>query len=100
MCCQKAFTASDMEPALGLDPGGLLANGNRVANIARARELLGVLSPTASTATEPAGDGAQDADDKHANPCPCCGGPMIVIEVFEPGCKPKHQPITRGIDSS
>jgi site-specific recombinase XerD len=25
-------------------------------------------------------------------PCPCCGGPMIIIERFERGCRPKHQP--------
>ena len=79
---------------------GLLANGNRVANVARARELLGVHTHTIDTDMEPDGDVSQDADDKHANPCPCCGGSMVVIEVFEPGCKPKHHPITRGIDSS
>jgi hypothetical protein len=76
---------------------GLLANGNRAANIARARELLGVSEPAREredTAPDPDEPGATD---QH---CPCCGGTMIVIEVFEPGCTPKYQPTTEGIDSS
>jgi hypothetical protein len=73
---------------------GLLANGNRAANIARARELLDVPAPeveTSATADEPS---------ELARPCPCCGGRMIVIEVFEPGCQPKYRPAPDGIDSS
>ncbi len=35
-----------------------------------------------------------------AQPCPRCGGLMIVIEVFEAGSKPKYRPATEGIDSS
>ena len=77
---------------------GLLANGNRAAYVARARELLGVEAAT------------EDPDDEiHAetnepsvlaHPCPGCGGRMIVIEVFEAGCKPRHRPTPEGIDSS
>jgi len=77
---------------------GLFANGNRAVNIARARELLDVLP-----ATEVADDVAlADADEPRvlANPCPCCGGRMIVIEVFEPGSGPKHCAMPEGIDSS
>ena len=51
---------------------GLFASGNRVDNIARARQL-----------------------------CPCCGGRMIIIETFARGCSPRTrptEPIT--IDSS
>ena len=74
---------------------GLLANGNRVANIARARELLNV---------QPSGEAETSAEDDDANasaePCPCCGGVMIIIEVFEPGCQPKHRPTPEAIDSS
>jgi hypothetical protein len=81
---------------------GLLANTNRAANIARARALLGVQPPSMATADDPDGKGAADSDDQNtlAQPCPCCGGTMIVIEVFEPGCKPKYRPATEGIDSS
>jgi hypothetical protein len=77
---------------------GLFANGHRAANIARARELLDV-----QPATEDADDVAlADADEPRvlAKPCPCCGGRMIVIEVFEPGAGPKHRATPEGIDSS
>ncbi len=70
---------------------GLLANGNRVHNIARARELLAVPEPE---------DSAEDNDDKTPNTCPCCGGRMITIETFEPGCTPRRALPPDGIDSS
>ncbi len=77
---------------------GLFANGNRVANIRRARELLDVQS------TAEAGEAETAADDDDANasarPCGCCGGRMIIIEVFEAGCQPKHRPTPEAIDSS
>jgi hypothetical protein len=69
---------------------GLLANGNRKANIARARELLAV--PV--SASEPQEPGKPN----HA--CPQCGGQMVVIEVFEPGATPSHSSRPEGIDSS
>jgi hypothetical protein len=77
---------------------GLLANGNRAANIARARELLDVSAPT----KEPDAKAAADPDEPSAlaQPCSCCGGRMIVIEVFEAGRQPKHRPRPEGIDSS
>jgi len=66
---------------------GLLANGGRVENIARARELLGV-SPTQS---EPCDTGA-DEPPMLSHPCPCCGGRMIIIETFERGATPHTRP--------
>src|SRR2546423_2789324 len=27
------------------------------------------------------------------NTCPCCGGRMIIIETFEPGCQPRLWPL-------
>ena len=78
---------------------GLFANGNRATNIARARELLAVPPP----ATEPETDAPTEPDQPRVlpTPCPCCGGRMIIIEVFERGCEPKHRPtpVTR-IDTS
>ena len=53
---------------------GLLATGNRKANIARARELLA--APASSVTKEPA-----SSKHRHAA-CPCCGGRMLVIESF------------------
>lgn len=71
---------------------GLLANGNRVANVARARELLGMAPPAPvveATSAEP------DDPRVHPGPCPCCGGRMLVIEIFARGCEPKHRPSPR-----
>jgi hypothetical protein len=54
---------------------GLLASGSRKASIARARELLNV-------AARPDDDTTQEPPDVRPS-CPCCGGRMIVTEVFE-----------------
>ena len=77
---------------------GLFANANRAANIRRVRELLGQLPP----ADTPEGEATEDPDAQRQRiqPCPCCGGPMIVIEVFEAGCQPKYRPLPEAIDSS
>jgi hypothetical protein len=68
---------------------GLFANGNRAANIARARELLAMLPPPEElddpNIVEPDGR-------VHPHPCPCCGGRMLIIETFARGCQPIYQP--------
>ena len=67
---------------------GLLANGGRAENIAKARALLAV-----SPAAEANGAGtAQNAEPDGSRPCPCCGGRMIIIEVFARGSMPKYRP--------
>ena len=68
---------------------GLFANGNRAANIARARQLLGA----APRIVEPEQQKAAP-DEPRVLPCPCprCGGRMIVIEVFARDCEPRHRP--------
>ena len=75
---------------------GLFANGGRVRNIARARELLGADAPE----IEP----AKDKDDDAAvfpQPCPCCGGRMVIIETFERGAQPRAPPTTSSrVDAS
>jgi hypothetical protein len=78
---------------------GLFANGGRAENIARARQLLNVpQAQPQSHDTAAADDGEPQSS---AYPCPCCGGRMIVIEMFERGCTPQHQPTQRiRIDSS
>jgi hypothetical protein len=66
---------------------GLFANGGRAENLARARRLLGHLPPQ-----EPIKVVAEtDQPTPLAQPCPCCGGPMIAIEIFEPGSAPSYQ---------
>jgi hypothetical protein len=61
---------------------GLLAGTAKADMVAKARDLLAV------PATEPDADEATD----HVQQCPCCGGRMVVIETFAPGCQPQHRP--------
>ena len=77
---------------------GLFANANRAANIARARELLAVPQSTAQPKIDP--DAEPDQPRVLPNPCPCCGGRMIIIETFARGCQPKHAPAAIRIDTS
>jgi Putative transposase/Transposase zinc-binding domain len=65
---------------------GLFANTGRAANIARLRELLGSTPPPeeAARSSEPA--------ETVLPPCPCCGGRMILIEVFARGSLPRYRP--------
>ena len=66
---------------------GLLASGNRTANLARMRELLGTAAPAKEV-----GPGDEPATpEAHAQPCPCCGGRMRIIEVFQPGAMPHNR---------
>ena len=71
---------------------GLFANGGRAENLARARELLKLPAP--QDETEPANDAGEATS--LAQPCPCCGGPMVIIETFEPGHAPRAPPSRRG----
>jgi hypothetical protein len=66
---------------------GLLANGNRADNIARARQLLAVPKPRNDAASA---DASEPPTPEH--PCPCCGGRMIIIETFERGSTPRYRP--------
>ena len=65
---------------------GLLTTAGRKLNIARARELLAV--PMA--VETPAPDGSDSPAPKP--PCPCCGGRMIVIDIFEPTFRARAPP--------
>jgi hypothetical protein len=73
---------------------GLLANGSRAENVARARELLA--APVLAKSPEPENTAAGELG-VHARPCPCCGGRMSVIEIFARGCTPKHRPMQAAI---
>jgi predicted Zn-ribbon and HTH transcriptional regulator len=69
---------------------GLFANGGRKRNIARARQLLAMPAPECEAAEA----GCEDRDQQPvlAQPCPHCGGRMIVTERFEPGHAPRAPP--------
>ena len=77
---------------------GLFANANRAENIATARALLNVAPPAADPQEPP--DIATDTPRVLPCPCPRCGGRMIVIEIFAPGCEPRWRPMPSRIDTS
>jgi Putative transposase/Transposase zinc-binding domain len=65
---------------------GLLAGSTRRTSITLARELLAVAPPAVD-------DPPAEPHDVRP-PCPCCGGRMIVIEVFERWRQPRGPPDT------
>ncbi|GLS24285.1 IS91 family transposase [Labrys miyagiensis] len=66
---------------------GLLAGSARKAGLVRARELL--------NAAPPPDDDSPDGTDEFHPSCPCCGGRMIVIEVFKRWRQPRGPPNAR-----
>jgi hypothetical protein len=77
---------------------GLFANANRAENIATARALLNIAPPATDPQEQP--DIATDTPRVLPCPCPRCGGRMIVIETFAPGCEPRWRPTPSRIDTS
>ena len=67
---------------------GLLASGNRAANIAHARNLLAVPPCPKEPETPKV---AIEEPGVLPRPCPCCGGRMFIIETFVRGCEPKYR---------
>jgi hypothetical protein len=65
---------------------GLLASASRRANITKIRTLLGAAQPAPApeTATE-------HAPLTLREPCPCCGAPMRIIEIFLRGQPPRSR---------
>lgn len=63
---------------------GLLAGSARKAGLALARELLNVAASS--------GDDGPEEPDNFRPPCPCCGGRMIVLEVFGRWRQPRGPP--------
>ena len=61
---------------------GLLASSARKTNIARIRAILGVHRPEETTELQPE---PEITPLTLREPCPCCGGPMRVIEIFRRG---------------
>jgi hypothetical protein len=64
---------------------GLLASAGHKANIAQARTLLAA-APIMPTPEEP------PSAPSSLPPCPCCGGRMIIIEIFQRGMQPRAPP--------
>ena len=79
---------------------GLLANGQREANLATARALLRVktVDPADDALRGANGGNTADALPVLPRPCPCCGARMLIIETFEGVCRPRPhaQPSSAG----
>ena len=76
---------------------GLLANGGakRAEKLARARQLIAAAPQLAPPTPQPphtvtCQDTILPQDLDH--PCPHCACRMVIIEVFEAGCRPRHRP--------
>jgi Putative transposase/Transposase zinc-binding domain len=67
---------------------GLLARPSCADNIAHARELLATPAPR-SKATN-----SDTIQPSNIPVCPCCGGRMVIIEIFQRGCPPHSRPTT------
>jgi len=70
---------------------GLLASPGCKANIARARELITAPMPTVDPSVVHETADPRDPTD-HRPPCPCCGGRMLIVEVFGRGGAPRGPP--------
>ena len=65
---------------------GLLASAQRKANIAKARVLIGAHVPERELQTD-----VDLAPLTLREPCPCCGGTMLIIETFKRGQAPRSR---------
>jgi hypothetical protein len=77
---------------------GLLASATRAESIATIRALLRAVPPEVNQQKQ--SDVVPDAPRVLPCPCPCCGGRMIVIEVFARGCEPRWRPTPNSFDTS
>jgi len=71
---------------------GLFASGVRAQNIARARQLLAASTPSdraPSDRDERTDEGDPPESRTLDQPCPCCGGRMILVETFRRGQAPR-----------
>jgi hypothetical protein len=71
---------------------GLLASAGCKANIAHARELISMPAPPDSPAEDDNTGQTIGTAPEHRPPCPCCGGRMTIVEIFEGGAAPRAPP--------
>jgi hypothetical protein len=65
---------------------GLLASADRKANVAKIRALLGAEAPSPDVAPS-----AEITPLTLREPCPDCGGPMRIVEIFRRGQQPRSR---------
>jgi Putative transposase/Transposase zinc-binding domain len=75
---------------------GLLARSRtKAATLKQARELIELATPVQQQRppmNQVRAPADTEATDKPIHPCPCCGSPMVIIEVFEAGSTPRNRP--------
>jgi hypothetical protein len=71
---------------------GFFGNGNRAANIARIRQLLGAKTPSADQNNDGLAGSADAQPRTLAIPCPCCGGRLVIVDAFDPQQQPRAPP--------
>jgi predicted Zn-ribbon and HTH transcriptional regulator len=69
---------------------GFLSSQSRARNVARIRELLAL--PLIPVNAIKALDPTPEEPKAPEHPCPCCGGPMRIIETFWRGQQPSYRP--------
>jgi hypothetical protein len=71
---------------------GLLARSPaKASTLARVRTLIAAATPHPAMAKQD-NNSPSTASEKPTQPCPCCGGRMLIIEIFEAGTIPRHYP--------
>ncbi|MEM0950371.1 MAG: IS91 family transposase [Pseudomonadota bacterium] len=71
---------------------GFFGNGNRAANVARIRNLLGAKILNRDDTNDAREGEEHNASKTLALPCPCCGGRLIIIGTFAPAHHPRAPP--------
>lgn len=71
---------------------GFFGNSNRAANIVKIRQLLGAKSTDQCHANDASLGDTDELPRVLALPCPCCGGPLIIIDKVAPNQHPRAPP--------
>jgi hypothetical protein len=74
--------------------GSLASSAAKADTIARAREMIKLATPPQPSRQSKRDEATAAADtmDKPVHPCPCCGGRMVIIELFEADSTPRNRP--------
>jgi tetratricopeptide (TPR) repeat protein len=68
-------------------------SGAKAETIAKARDIL-------TAGVNPDAAEIEDVATAYAHLCACCGGRMMIVELFEPGSQPRYRPPRIRIDTS
>ena len=72
---------------------GYLANGHRVAKLARCRQLLAAPTPVRDTPAADYRERMRQLTGRAIDVCPCCGGHMVEIGCIPPTATIRNAPV-------